>query len=283
MIRRPPRSTLFPYTTLFRSPGAYQLSALGRALTALYAAGGVTARANMRHIEVRRLDSLIATLDLYDYLLRGTTRGNVRLETGDVVYVPLHGRRVQVTGAVLRPAIYELKEGETLPDLLRAAGGFRAHAALDRLTIHRILPPAERKPGPLPRAAVDVALAVVPPHSQARTTPPKPAPLERTISADDDELDGIGIPSLPLDNGDSVVVDSVAPLDSVLYVGITGMVNKPGRYPWQDGMTLRDLMLLARGPSIGAYLKDVEIARLPGDRAQEVAQRHAIQIGRAHV
>src|SRR5258707_7190087 len=23
MIRRPPRSTLFPYTTLFRSPGAY--------------------------------------------------------------------------------------------------------------------------------------------------------------------------------------------------------------------------------------------------------------------
>src|SRR2546427_7032447 len=199
MIRRPPRSTLFPYTTLFRSPGAYQLSALGRALTALYAAGGVTARANMRHIEVRRLDSLIATLDLYDYLLRGTTRGNVRLETGDVVYVPLHGRRVQVTGAVLRPAIYELKEGETLPDLLRAAGGYRANAALDGLTIHRILPSAERKPGPLPRAAVDVALAVVPPHSQARTTPPpKPAPLGRTIATDDDEVDGIGIPSLPL-------------------------------------------------------------------------------------
>src|SRR5256886_16194075 len=76
MIRRPPRSTLFPYTTLFRSP--------------------------------------------------------------------LHGTRVQVTGAVLRPAIYELKEGETLPDLLRAAAGFTADAALDRLTIHRILPAAKR-------------------------------------------------------------------------------------------------------------------------------------------
>src|SRR5439155_17285655 len=138
-------------------PGAYQISALGTVLTALYAAGGVTGRANMRHIEVRRLGKVLDTLDLYDYLLRGTTRGNVRLESGDVVYVPLHGRRVQVTGAVLRPAIYELKEGETLPDLLRAAGGFRANAALDRLTIHRILPPAERKPGPLPRAAVDVA------------------------------------------------------------------------------------------------------------------------------
>src|SRR6266576_329590 len=174
-------------------PGAYQISALGTAITSLYAAGGVTPRANMRQIEIRRLNKLVATLDLYDYLLRGDKRDDIRLETGDVVHIPLHGTRVQVTGAVLRPAIYELKEGETLADLLRAAGGFRANAALDRLTIHRILPPAERKPGPLPRAAVDVALAVVPPHSQARTTaPPKPAPLGRTIVADDDELDGIG-------------------------------------------------------------------------------------------
>ncbi len=96
-------------------PGAYHISALGTTLTALYAAGGVTARANMRQIEVRRLDSLTATLDLYDYLLHGATRGNIRLETGDVVYVPLHGKRVQVTGAVLRPAIYELKQGESCP------------------------------------------------------------------------------------------------------------------------------------------------------------------------
>jgi len=63
-------------------------------------------------------------------------------------------------------------------------------------------------------------------------------------------------------------VDSIGPLDSLLYVGINGMVNKPGRYPWQEGMTLRDLMKLARGPKIGAYLKDAEIARLPGDRSQ---------------
>src|SRR5207249_2099421 len=116
---------LFPYTTLFRS----QISALGTAIAALYAAGGVTARANMRQIEIRRLDKVVATLDLYDYLLRGDKRDDIRLETGDVVHVPLHGTRVQVTGAVLRPAIYELKEGETLPDLLRAAGGVSAEAA----------------------------------------------------------------------------------------------------------------------------------------------------------
>src|SRR6266566_3150409 len=247
-------------------PGAFEISALGTGLTALYAAGGVTARANMRRIEIRRLDSLAATLDLYDYLLRGDTRGSIRLETGDVVYVPLHGRRVQITGAVLRPAIYELKEGEALSDLMQAAGGFRADAALDRLVIHRILPAAQRRPGPLPRAAVDVPLAAVAPGPQASRLLPASDGGATARAADD--LDGVMIPALPLENGDSVVVDSIGPLDNVLYVGISGMVNKPGRYPWQEGMTLRDLVKLARGPSIGAYLKDAELARLPADRSQ---------------
>jgi polysaccharide biosynthesis/export protein len=249
-----------------KQPGAYQLSALGTALTALYAAGGVTARGNTRQIEVRRQDTVAATLDLYDYLLRGVTRGNIRLETGDVVYVPLHGTRVQVTGAVLRPAIYELKPGETLPNLLSAAGGFRANAAVDRVTIHRILPAAERRPGPLPRAALGIALTVTAPRDQGGST--RPGRAATAAAAEADPLDGVVIPSLPLDNGDSVVVDSIGPLDSLLYVGISGMVNKPGRYPWQEGMTLRDLVKLARGPKIGASLKDAEIARLPADRSQ---------------
>lgn len=250
-----------------KQPGAYQISALGSALTALYAAGGVTARANLRQIEIRRLNNIVATLDLYDYLLRGDKRGDVRLETGDVIYVPLHGTRVQVTGAVLRPAIYELKEGETLPDLLRAAGGFRANAAVDRLAIHRILPAAERRPGPVPRAALDVTLAVAAPSSDQRGSA-KPGAAAGAASTDGDPLGGVSLPSLPLDNGDSVVVDSIGPLDSLLYVGISGMITKPGRYPWQDGMTLRDLVKLARGPKIGAYLKDAEVARLPADRSQ---------------
>jgi protein involved in polysaccharide export with SLBB domain len=249
-----------------KQPGAYQISALGTALTALYAAGGVTARANMRRIEIRRLDATAGTLDLYDYLLRGDTQGNLRLETGDVVYVPLQGRRVQATGAVLRPAIYELGEGEGLADLLRAAGGFRATARLDRLTVHRILPAAARQPGPLPRAVVDVPLAIAapPPPQSARHSSARPGQSDPAGA----EVGGVAIPALTLENGDSVVVDSIASLTGQLYVTIAGMVTKPGLFPWREGMTLRDLVLLARGPSIGAYLKDVEIARLPADRSQ---------------
>ena len=67
--------------------------------------------------------------------------------------MPTRGPQVKVVGAVVRPAIYELKPGETLADVIAEAGGFRADAALRRVTVHRILPAPERAPGPIPRAA----------------------------------------------------------------------------------------------------------------------------------
>ncbi len=241
-------------------PGAYQISSLGTVLTALYAAGGVTERANMRRIEVQRLGKAVASLDLYDYLLRGDTRSDIRLETGDVVFVPVHETRVQVSGAVIRPGIYELKAGEQLGDLLAASGGFRADAALQRVTVHRILAAPERGPGRAPRAALDIALAIA---------PPAPAGDGQGTSYGTAALGapGIRVPALGLMDGDSVVVDSLPPLSETYYVAIAGRVNKPGRFPWRPGMTLRDLVQLARGPTIGAYLKEAEIARLPQDRS----------------
>src|SRR5947207_13290306 len=122
-------------------PGAYQISSLGTVFTALYAAGGVTELAKLRGVEVQRSGKTIATLDLYDYLLRGDTRSDIRIETGDVVFVPIHESRVRVAGAVLRPAIYETKAGETLAGMIKASGGFRPDAALERGEVARVLPP----------------------------------------------------------------------------------------------------------------------------------------------
>src|SRR5436305_443609 len=102
-------------------PGAYQLSSLGTAIAALYAAGGVTERADMRAVAVQRGGKTVATLDLYDYLLRGDPRHDVRPETGDVVFVPTYQTRAEISGAVVRPGIYELKGGETLADLMHEA------------------------------------------------------------------------------------------------------------------------------------------------------------------
>jgi protein involved in polysaccharide export with SLBB domain len=218
-------------------PGAYQLSSLGTVLTALYAGGGLTERANLRRIDVQRLGKTIATFDLYGYMLRGDTRNDIRLETGDVVFVPIHGTRVRVAGAVLRPAVYELVPGETLSDVIKAAGGFRPDAALERLKVQRILPADARGAQTTARVTIDIPLP------------------------------GAVPPPFVLEDGDVVEVDALAGAADQYVVAITGMVQQAGTYPWRPGMTLRQLMLLARGTRIGADLREAEIARLPADRS----------------
>ncbi len=219
-------------------PGAYQISSLGTVFTALYAAGGVTERAKLRGVEVQRLGKRVATLDLYDYLLRGDTRNDIRLETGDVIFVPIHESRVRMRGAVLRPAVYETKTGETLADMLAAAGGFRPDAALERVKVERFLPPDARGTQTTARVTIDV-------------------PMTKGVA-----------PRFTLEDGDVVHVDSLAGASDQYTVAITGMVQQPGTYPWRPGITLRQLMVLARGPRIGADLRDAEIAKLPADRSK---------------
>src|SRR5213078_2087865 len=93
------------------------------------------------------------------------TRNDVRLETGDVVFVAVHGTRVKVTGEVRRPATYELKPGETLANLLVSAGGFAPDASLRRVVIERILPAAERGAEATARARVEVPLGPLARHA----------------------------------------------------------------------------------------------------------------------
>src|SRR5262245_7981130 len=219
-------------------PGAYQISSLGTVCAALYAAGGVTELARLRGVEVQRGGRTIAKLDLYDYLLRGDTRSDIRLETGDVIFVPIHGPRVRLTGAVLRPALYESKPDETLYDIVKAAGGFLPTAALERVKVERVLPADERGTQTTARVTIDVPLA-----------------------------NGL-VPPFRLEDGDVVRIDALSEASEQFTVAITGMVQQPGTYPWRPGMTLRELMTLARGPKIGVDLREAEIARLPTDRSK---------------
>ncbi|HUF35602.1 MAG TPA: SLBB domain-containing protein, partial [Gemmatimonadales bacterium] len=117
-------------------PGSYVISGAGTVLTALYAAGGPTDNGSLRRIEIRRGGRLVDTLDAYDYLLRGNNSSDIRLNTGDVVFVPVHGAFVKTTGKVARPAIYEMKPEETLRDLVEFAGGFDPGAYQSRIQIH---------------------------------------------------------------------------------------------------------------------------------------------------
>ncbi|MCK4816421.1 SLBB domain-containing protein, partial [bacterium] len=120
-------------------PGAYTLSSVSTIFTALYAAGGPSNLGSLRVIRLIRGSREIARLDGYDNLLRGDPSNDVRLEDNDIVFINPLGPKVMVQGRVQRPAVYELKSGDTLKDIIDASGGITASARLDRSQIARIL------------------------------------------------------------------------------------------------------------------------------------------------
>lgn len=309
-------------------PGSYMVSSAGTAITALYTAGGPTASASVRGIQIKRGGTVVSSLDLYDYLLRGDASHDPRLETGDIVFVPPRGLRVRIIGEVVRPGTYELKPTETLADLIAAAGGFRADASRRRVQIDRILPPNLRRADGRDRVTVDVepqslsgsnasqvsleagdVVRVFRVAERVRNTivvkgnvwSPGPQGLTPGMKISDAiKLAGGPKPDVYLGQvlvdrlrpdqsrmqlraslGDSlgaVVGDFALLEDDVIqlfaltdfrperYVAIGGAVRKPGRYPFAEGMTMRDLVLLAGGVQESAYLREAEIARLPEER-----------------
>jgi protein involved in polysaccharide export with SLBB domain len=308
-------------------PGSYQVSSAGTALTALYAAGGPSVNGSLRRVEIRRGGILVDSLDVYDYIVRGDASHDVRLQGGDVVFVPPHGSRARIVGEIARPATYELKARETLADLVRNAGGFRATASRQRVLIERIVTPdARREPG-TDRLTIDVSPAafsttgpgisvadgdvvrvfpiaervrnrlsvagnVYQPGDQGLTPGEKLSEALRKAGGLQPDTylgevlitrrrsdgsyaqirrmlaDTVGhvVDDPAMQEDDQVTVFSLTTFRPDRYVVIGGAVNASGRFPYREGMTVRDLVLLAKGLAEGAYLKEAEIARMPASR-----------------
>lgn len=119
-------------------PGTYTISSLGSAFNALYLAGGPNPETgSFRKISVIRGNRVVRTIDLYDFILRADQRDNIRLQDQDVIRVADYETRVELTGQVRRPAIFEMLPGETLKNLLSFAGGFGDEAYRASLTLRR--------------------------------------------------------------------------------------------------------------------------------------------------
>ncbi|RKY67144.1 MAG: hypothetical protein DRQ08_00820 [Candidatus Latescibacterota bacterium] len=120
-------------------PGSYSFQASRASVVNVLAkAGGITGRGSLRAIRITKADGTSYTLDLYDLLLTGDVKAKTTLlEDGDVLFVPLKLKEVKIEGEVKRPAIYELKEGEDLEDLIRIAGGFTPKAYPSRIQVIR--------------------------------------------------------------------------------------------------------------------------------------------------
>lgn len=119
------------------NPGTYYLSSLSNLYHALHRAGGVSDLGSLRDIKLVRKGKTIATIDIYDLILNGKADGNVLLEEGDIIIVPTYNQIVELEGNVKRPMAYELKDGETVLDLIDYAGGFTSDAYQDNLRMVR--------------------------------------------------------------------------------------------------------------------------------------------------
>ena len=186
-------------------PGAYSVSALTTITQALFQAGGIGDIGSLRNIQVKRNGLTVETFDVYQLLLKGDASGDVRLQSGDVVFVPPYAGIVDVEGAVKRPMIYEFIDGESVTDAVAMAGG-------------------------LNQDAYSAAVAVV---SKAVG---KSLPGAKNIDLTQAERETTG-----LRDGDKIrVPQSSENLENA--VTLKGAVVRPGVYGWVVGQRISDIL-----------------------------------------
>ena len=118
-------------------PGSYTFPSYTTVFNALYSAGGPTLNGTFRNIQIFRSGKLLTQFDVYDFLVNGYTLDDVRLEDNDVILVKPANLKVEIAGEVVRPGIYELKENETISDLIKFTSGFSNVALLGNINLAR--------------------------------------------------------------------------------------------------------------------------------------------------
>lgn len=208
-------------------PGSYNVSSLTTVSHALFVSGGVSDIASLRNIQVKRGGKVVTNFDLYDLLIHGDSSNDIILKPGDVVFVPSVGAQVKVEGLVKRPAIFELKKGETAKELLAMAGGL--------------------KPGAYTKNAV-----------VERFNNNRKEVLTVDFSAN-------SIKYIPQD-GDRVRFNTISS-QYKNSVNLIGAVVRPGSYQWHQGKRISDVLKSVRGDllpqadlSYGLVVREINIS-----------------------
>lgn len=209
-------------------PGSYAVSSVSSLFNALYAAGGPSDKGSLREIKLIRGQKTIH-IDLYDYLLRGDSSNDIVLQAGDAIFIEPKHNEVTVSGEVYRPALFELRKGETLKSILELAGGIKTSGYLEKIHIRTITPNKERK-------SVDVSINA------------------KGEYKDQELFDGDSVTVLAI-NGD---------IENIVY--LSGKVDVPGEFQWVEGMRLADLFSSINKPGDDAYLERADIVRMNEDK-----------------
>lgn len=224
-------------------PGAYTVTSLSTVVAALMRAGGPSASGSFRNIELRRGNTLVGRFDLYDLLLLGDRSADRIVQAGDVVHVGPVGTQVGIIGSVNRPAVLELKAGESVSDALKMAGGFTAVADRSRLAVERL---------------------------QERTTG---RVVQLQLPADERS---------PLASGDVLrafsAVSAVLPTQiQSKRVKVEGEVKRPAEYVLPAGSSVSDAIKAAGGMTQGAYVFAAEFTRVSVQRTQQENYQRALR------
>nr|WP_231614080.1 SLBB domain-containing protein [Pseudoalteromonas sp. NZS71_1] len=207
-------------------PGSYSVSSLTTVSHALFVSGGVSDIASLRNIQVKRAGKVITNFDLYDLLIKGDSSNDIVLKSGDVVFVPPVGDQVRVEGLVKRPAIFELKKGETARQLLTMAGGLKPGAYTKNVVVERFN--FDRK---------------------------------EVLSVDFSKPKINYIPQ----GGDRIRFNSIS-AQYQNSISLIGAVARPGNYQWYQGKRISDVLKSVRGDllpqadlSYGLVIREVNI------------------------
>lgn len=184
-------------------PGAYTVSALTTISQAIYYSGGFGESGALRNVQLKRNGQVIRKLDMYDLLLKGDAHNDVRLLPGDVVFIGAVGNTIAIDGEVNRPAIYEVKPGETYKQAIQMAGGFTANAYSDQIEVKRYAAKGARDA------------------------------LTLNFSQSNDQ-------QIKVKDGDAVNVLKKSE-ELTRYVQIEGDVRHPGFIEWNSGLRVADL------------------------------------------
>jgi len=221
-----------------KKPGTYAVNSLSTILSALYASNGPSKNGSLRNIKVFRNEEVVGAFDLYEFFIKGNKKNDIRLQTGDTIFIPVIGPVVGMAGNVRRPAIYELKGGETIGEIIEIAGNVLPTGYLQNIVVERIVKHQRR---------VIKSFNLDPGHDR----------IDANLS-------------IPLMDGDVVKIYPVhQDIRQVVY--LEGHVKYPREFELKSGMRLGDLISSYDDLLPEPYLPRAEIVRLmPPDLHAEI-------------
>jgi len=185
------------------NPGAYLVNSLSTLTNALFVSGGIKEIGSLRKIEVKRNGIVVSRFDLYKFLMNGDNSSDIRLEPGDVIFIPPVGQRVTVKGEVVREAIYELIGGESLDTVISYAGGLLPSTDKSRVELRRF--------------------------------------SDSNIELFNIDLLDLDQSKFKITNGDDIKFSPILE-EMQNFVYLEGYVRRPGYIQWKESMTVSDVI-----------------------------------------